>query len=86
MFLLLAFGHRKWFLNTNLFPIKQFLIAKFDCNMSIETKIPLQVKFELIVCNKGLLVPKKLISKLKNNNASMPTLVKTCDCGGSHDN
>ena len=43
-------------------------------SMSIETKIPLQVKFELIVCNKGLLVPKKLISKLtNNNNASMPT-------------
>ena len=24
-------GHGKWFLNTNLFLIKQFLIAKFDC-------------------------------------------------------
>ena len=24
-------GHRKWFLNTNLFLIKWFLIAKFDC-------------------------------------------------------
>ena len=24
-------GHRKWFLNTNLFLIKPFLIAKFDC-------------------------------------------------------
>ena len=24
-------GHRKWFLNTNLFLIKQFLTAKFDC-------------------------------------------------------
>ena len=24
-------GHRKWFLNTNLFLIKMFLIAKFDC-------------------------------------------------------
>ena len=27
----LAFGYRKWFLNTNLFLIKQFLNAKFDC-------------------------------------------------------
>ena len=27
-------GHRKWFLNTNLFLIKQFLIAKFDCTIS----------------------------------------------------
>ena len=26
-------GHRKWFLNTNLFLIKQFLIAKFDCSI-----------------------------------------------------
>ena len=42
-------------------------------SMFIETKIPLQVKFEPTVCNKGLLVPKKLISKLtSNNNASMP--------------
>ena len=24
-------GHRKWFLNTNLFLIKPFIIAKFDC-------------------------------------------------------
>ena len=24
-------GHGKWFLNTNLFIIKSFLIAKFDC-------------------------------------------------------
>jgi hypothetical protein len=24
--------HRKWFLNTNLFLIKPFLIGKFDCN------------------------------------------------------
>ena len=55
--------------------------------MSIETKIPLPVKFEPTLYNKGLLVPKKLISKLtNNNNASMPTLVRTCDCGGSRDN
>ena len=27
-------GHRKWFLNTNLFLIKPFLIAKFDCTIS----------------------------------------------------
>jgi hypothetical protein len=27
----LEIGHRKWFLNTNLFLIKPFLIAKFDC-------------------------------------------------------
>ena len=27
----LAFGHGKWFLNTNLFLIKPFLITKFDC-------------------------------------------------------
>ena len=25
-------GHGKWFLNTNLFLIKKFLIAKFDCS------------------------------------------------------
>ena len=43
-------------------------------SMSIETKIPLPVKFEPTLYNKGLLVPKKLISKLtNNNNASMPT-------------
>jgi hypothetical protein len=43
-------------------------------SMYMETKISLQVKFEPTVCNKGLLVPKKLISKLtNNNNASMPT-------------
>ena len=53
--------------------------------LALETKNPLQAQFELIVCNKGLLVPKKLISKLtNNNNASMPTLAKTCDCGASH--
>ena len=28
---ILAFGHGKWFLNTNLFLIKTFLITKFDC-------------------------------------------------------
>ena len=28
----LAFGHRKWFLNTNLFLVKPFLITKFDCS------------------------------------------------------
>jgi hypothetical protein len=28
-------GHRKWFLNTNLFLIKQFLIAKFDCSRQL---------------------------------------------------
>ena len=27
----LAIGHGKWFLNTNLFLIKTFLITKFDC-------------------------------------------------------
>ena len=27
----LTISHEKWFLNTNLFLIKQFLIAKFDC-------------------------------------------------------
>ena len=27
----LTIGHGKWFLNTNLFLIKTFLIAKFDC-------------------------------------------------------
>ena len=28
-------GHGKWFLNTNLFLIKPFLIAKFDCTLLI---------------------------------------------------
>ena len=28
----LAFGHGKWFFNTNLILIKMFLITKFDCN------------------------------------------------------
>ena len=32
-------GHRKWFLNTNLFLIKLFLIAKFDCIEENEKKI-----------------------------------------------
>ena len=31
----LAFGHRRWFLNTNLFLIKPFLITKFDCTWSM---------------------------------------------------
>jgi hypothetical protein len=31
-------GHGKWFLNTNKFLIKPFLIAKFDCRMLIENK------------------------------------------------
>ena len=35
----LAFGHRKWFLNTNLFLIKMFLITKFDCINLIVTTI-----------------------------------------------
>ena len=26
-------GHRKWFINTNLFIIKQFFTAKFDCTL-----------------------------------------------------
>ena len=29
----LAFGHRKWFLYTNLSLIKTFLITKFDCTL-----------------------------------------------------
>ena len=29
----LAFGHEKWFLNTNLCLIKTFLITKFDCTI-----------------------------------------------------
>ena len=28
-------GHGKWFLNTNLFLIKPFLITKFDCTCQI---------------------------------------------------
>ena len=27
-------GHRKWFLNTTLFLIKPFLIAKFECTIA----------------------------------------------------
>ena len=33
----LVIGHRKWFLNTNLFLIKPFLITKFDCTMQFHT-------------------------------------------------
>ena len=29
--------HEKWFLNTNLFLIKPFLIVKFDCNTVVVT-------------------------------------------------
>ena len=29
-------GHRKWFLNTNFFLIKPFLIAKFDWNLDLK--------------------------------------------------
>ena len=29
-------GHMKWFLNTNLFLIKPFLIAKFDCTSILD--------------------------------------------------
>ena len=32
-------GHGKWFINTNLFLIKPFLIAKFDCIWQMFTKI-----------------------------------------------
>ena len=35
--------HRKWFLNTNLFLIKPFLIAKFDC-------ICFENVYQLILC------------------------------------
>ena len=28
-------SHRKWFLNTNLFLIKPFLIVKFDCTKKV---------------------------------------------------
>ena len=28
-------GHRKWFLNTNLFLIKPFLTATFDCTLTL---------------------------------------------------
>jgi hypothetical protein len=31
----LQIGHGKWFLNTNLFLIKPFLITKFDCKKNI---------------------------------------------------
>ena len=31
----LAIGHGKWFLNTNLFLIKPFLITKFDCKFKL---------------------------------------------------
>ena len=34
-------GHRKWFLNTNLFLIKPFLIAKFDCTRLMMTFNPI---------------------------------------------
>ena len=33
-------GHRKWFLNINLFLIKEFLIAKFDCTMQCSSLRP----------------------------------------------
>ena len=32
-------GHRKWFLNTNLFLIKQFLNAKFDCTSALALRV-----------------------------------------------
>ena len=32
----LAHGHGKWFLNTNLFLIKIFLITKFDCTAKVK--------------------------------------------------
>ena len=35
-------GHRKWFLNTNLFLIKPFLITKFDCNFLIQNNISIE--------------------------------------------
>ena len=31
----LTIGHRKWFLNTNLFVIKTFHISKFDCTSKL---------------------------------------------------
>ena len=43
-------GHRKWFLNTNLFLIKQFLIAKFDC-----TSFPYVKPIKIVkLCNAAL--------------------------------
>ena len=33
----LTIGHGKWFLNTNLFLIKTFLITKFDCIFNLAT-------------------------------------------------
>ena len=44
-------GHGKWFFNTNLFPIKPFLIAKFDCTM-----IP---DVDLFIFRKNLKTPKR---------------------------
>ena len=38
-------GHRKWFLNTNLFLIKQFLIAKFDCTYYLARQIVTGTKY-----------------------------------------
>ena len=35
----LTIGHRKWFLNTNLFLIKTFLITKFDCTLLEENQM-----------------------------------------------
>ena len=35
----LTIGHGKWFLNTNLFLIKTFLITKFDCTLNFGSKI-----------------------------------------------
>ena len=39
-------GHRKWFLNTNLFLIKPFLITKFDCTYKFQLKTTLALDMD----------------------------------------
>ena len=45
----LKIGNGKWFLNTNLFLIKTFLITKFDCTIHNNLQKECQVKFPHLV-------------------------------------
>jgi hypothetical protein len=54
-------GHRKWFLNTNKFLIKPFLIAKFDCTFEYQKFVLLSI---FIFCFKTLASSNRSISEI----------------------
>ena len=64
-------GHRKWFLNTNLFPIKPFLIAKFDWTLRCSGVICYWIPFQFFEQN-----PKSYLT-LKYSDCDVPRCIAT---------